>query len=252
MRQTSEEEPALRSPGASTTNSVEPKYRESPLNSASQPVIALEVGASKFISKQVLEDAGYGVHVAKLDRLFLQPSELSKFAGLILSADVYEQDPEWVTLAHLADPSFVMIMLVEEGNVRDTVKAMRAGCWDVIENSSELSHAIACLSGTMQSRRESQDLAASRLEAMRRLSLLTPRQAEVLERVLQGQPSKVIASDLSISQRTVENHRASIMTKTGSRSLPALARLAVAADGHLPAVPTRQKPLQLFAHFPAR
>jgi two-component system CheB/CheR fusion protein len=47
--------------------------------------------------------------------------------------------------------------------------------------------------------------------------------------VLAGHPSKNIALDLGISQRTVENHRAAIMTKTGTKSLPALARLALAA-----------------------
>jgi two-component system CheB/CheR fusion protein len=50
-----------------------------------------------------------------------------------------------------------------------------------------------------------------------------------MEMVLAGHPSKNIAADLGISQRTVENHRASIMKKTGSKSLPALARLAIAA-----------------------
>jgi two-component system CheB/CheR fusion protein len=57
-------------------------------------------------------------------------------------------------------------------------------------------------------------------------SKLTPRQAQIMEMVLAGHPSKNIAADLGISQRTVESHRASIMKKTGAKSLPALARLA--------------------------
>ena len=44
-----------------------------------------------------------------------------------------------------------------------------------------------------------------------------------------GHPGKNIAADLGISQRTVDNHRAAIMRKTGSTSLPALIRTAIAA-----------------------
>jgi len=52
-----------------------------------------------------------------------------------------------------------------------------------------------------------------------------------MEMVLAGHPSKNIATDLGISQRTVENHRMRIMKRTGSKSLPALARLALIAAG---------------------
>jgi two-component system, chemotaxis family, CheB/CheR fusion protein len=50
-----------------------------------------------------------------------------------------------------------------------------------------------------------------------------------MDLVLAGHRSKNIAADLNISQRTVENHRAAIMKKTGAKLLPALARLALAA-----------------------
>lgn len=52
-----------------------------------------------------------------------------------------------------------------------------------------------------------------------------------MELALTGHPSKNIAAHLYLSQRTVDNHRASIMKKIGEKSFPALARLALAADG---------------------
>lgn len=63
-------------------------------------------------------------------------------------------------------------------------------------------------------------------DAVNQLSVLTPRQYQIMDLVLAGKPSKNIATDLGISRRTVENHRAAIMLKTGSKSIPALARLA--------------------------
>ena len=54
---------------------------------------------------------------------------------------------------------------------------------------------------------------------------------DVMDMVLAGHPSKNIAADLGISQRTVENHRAAIMQRMGVKSLPELARLVVVAGG---------------------
>jgi PAS domain S-box-containing protein len=65
--------------------------------------------------------------------------------------------------------------------------------------------------------------------AARDLAKLTTRERQILELVLDGYPSKNIAANLGISQRTVENHRQSIMVKAHAKSLPELVRLAVAA-----------------------
>jgi two-component system CheB/CheR fusion protein len=70
---------------------------------------------------------------------------------------------------------------------------------------------------------------AARETAATQVASLTMRQRQILDLVLEGHPSKNIAADLGISQRTVDNHRAAIMRKTGSKSLPALVRTALAA-----------------------
>jgi len=72
-------------------------------------------------------------------------------------------------------------------------------------------------------------LLATREHAAKMVALLTPRQHEIMELVLAGTPSKNIASDLHISRRTVENHRAAIMKKTNARCLPELGQIGFAA-----------------------
>lgn len=63
----------------------------------------------------------------------------------------------------------------------------------------------------------------------KRVASLTKRQREVLATVISGHPSKRIAAELAISQRTVEHHRASIMVRTGSALMPALTELVTLA-----------------------
>jgi DNA-binding NarL/FixJ family response regulator len=73
------------------------------------------------------------------------------------------------------------------------------------------------------------NVSACRQTAALQVAGLTTRQRQILDLVIAGHPSKNIAADLGIGQRTVDNHRAAIMRKTGSKSLPALIRTALAA-----------------------
>jgi DNA-binding CsgD family transcriptional regulator len=83
------------------------------------------------------------------------------------------------------------------------------------------------VSRALSSTRETLIPAPQRDAIHAQLATLTARQAEVLRFVVAGYPSKRIALELRISQRTVENHRASIMTKTGATSVPALTQIAM-------------------------
>ena len=73
-----------------------------------------------------------------------------------------------------------------------------------------------------------------------RLASLTPRQLEVMHMVVAGHPSKNIAMDLHLSQRTVENHRAQIMHRTGCKSVPELSRMAFCASWYIETDPSAE------------
>jgi FixJ family two-component response regulator len=66
------------------------------------------------------------------------------------------------------------------------------------------------------------------------LEQLTQRQREILRKVVDGTPNKIIAMDLNISQRTVEKHREGIRQKMGVRSLAELVRSMVLYDTFAP------------------
>jgi two-component system CheB/CheR fusion protein len=121
------------------------------------------------------------------------------------------------------------IMITGNSDVAMAVAAMRAGAADFIEKPVSGDELIASIARAMAHARDGTRLAADRDAAAAHFAALTGRQRQVLELVLAGHPSKNIAADLGISQRTVENHRASIMQRTGAKSLPALARMALTA-----------------------
>ena len=120
-------------------------------------------------------------------------------------------------------------MITGNSDVAMAVQAMKAGALDFIEKPISRGDLLASVERALEQARDASKRIAWRKAAATHVAGLTARQREIMDLVLAGQPSKNIAADLGISQRTVENHRAAIMKRTGARSLPALARLAVAA-----------------------
>lgn len=121
------------------------------------------------------------------------------------------------------------IIITGSGEIGLAVQAMKAGACDFIEKPVGRLELLASIGGALEQSHDDSALSGAQQAASRRLAALTKRQHQIMDMVLLGHPSKNIAADLGISQRTVENHRASIMHKTGAKSLPELARLAFAA-----------------------
>jgi two-component system response regulator FixJ len=123
-----------------------------------------------------------------------------------------------------------VIIMTGHGDVPLSVRAMKAGAIDFIEKPFEKEVLITAIeSGFAELRRA--DLGREKAkDAGVRLQVLTPREREVLDGLAQGLPNKTIAYDLGISPRTVEIHRANLMTKLGVRSLSEALRLAFAVQ----------------------
>ncbi len=118
-----------------------------------------------------------------------------------------------------------VVFITGHGDVAMAVRAMRAGAVDFIEKPfrdqellDRINQALALDREQAQARDEESQLRA-------RFTTLTPREAEVLRRIAAGQANKVIAMELGLSERTVEIHRAKVMTKTGARSLAELVQM---------------------------
>jgi two-component system CheB/CheR fusion protein len=124
------------------------------------------------------------------------------------------------------------IMITGNSDVSIAVEAMKAGAVDFIEKPVSADDLLASVNLALENSRDVNKLIALRADAAHLVNSLTPRQHEIMDLVLAGHPTKNIAADLGISQRTVDTHRASIMKKTGSKSLPALARMALAASAN--------------------
>jgi two-component system CheB/CheR fusion protein len=123
------------------------------------------------------------------------------------------------------------IIITGNGCIPMAVEAMRAGAADVMEKPIGTKDLLARVDQALVAARRNRRRSRGRQVAAGQIARLTARQQQIMDMVLAGAPSKIIAADLGISQRTVENHRAVIMRKTGARSLPELARLVMAAQG---------------------
>lgn len=122
-----------------------------------------------------------------------------------------------------------VIVMTGHGDVSTAVRALKAGAIDFLEKPFGRDAIVTAVGRSFAEldRRLGDRDAVSHAEE--RMAQLTPRELDVLQRLMRGLPNKSIAQELDISPRTVEVHRARIMEKTGAESLPHLVRLGLAA-----------------------
>lgn len=120
-----------------------------------------------------------------------------------------------------------VIVITGHGDVSLAVEAMKAGALDFIEKPYDGEVLVGAVRSALRTHESDEQRGSEKAQIQERLAELSPRERQVLDRLVAGQPNKIIAHNLGISARTVEIYRANVMTKMQATSLSHLVRMAL-------------------------
>ena len=117
-----------------------------------------------------------------------------------------------------------VIIITGHADIAMAVQAMRNGASDFIEKPIDDEQLVASIHAAIDQKKHASRSGPDEKALLARLELLTEREKSVAEMVAEGYSSAAIAAAFSISVRTVDHHRASILAKMQATSLPQLIR----------------------------
>ena len=178
----------------------------------------------------MLSASGYAVRVYESARLFLEGVPTLQPGCIVTDVRMPGMDGlELQQRLKALDVAMPVIVITGHGDVPLAVQAMKAGAVDFIEKPFSDESLLQAIRVAV-SRQEVDAARSSEIAGINsRLAALSAREMEVLEGLVQGHPNKTIAYDLQISARTVEVHRANVMTKMGASTLSDLLRMVFIA-----------------------
>ncbi|PNG26671.1 response regulator FixJ [Methylocella silvestris] len=175
----------------------------------------------------LLMASGYAVRVYESATVFVEGLGDAQ-PGCVVT-DVRMPEVDGIKLLHLMKASrsgLPVIVMTGHADVPLAVEAMKAGAVDFLEKPFDDESLLAAIRLALDRQTHDAQIEVEFAAIRARLENLSPREREVLDGLVAGQPNKTIAYDLKISPRTVEVHRANVMTKMGAASLSELVRMA--------------------------
>ena len=126
----------------------------------------------------------------------------------------------------LANREAQIVFLTGHGDVPMCADAMKAGAIDFLTKPVDDEELLAAVARALARSVEVRKAAAERAAARARLDTLTPREFEVMQRVIGGLLNKQIADELGAAEKTIKIHRGRVMEKMGVISVADLVRVA--------------------------
>lgn len=120
-----------------------------------------------------------------------------------------------------------IILITGHGDIDMAVAAIKIGAFDFIEKPFDEARLLLSIRNAFERQRQQQSDAAEREELQGRFNTMSERQQQVMKLAVDGLSNKEIGVTLSISTKTVENHRAWVMERMRARNLAELVRMAM-------------------------
>lgn len=180
----------------------------------------------------LVEDAGYEVAEFSNADDFLAKVEPSAAGCLLL--DVRMPGMNGLELQHeLQERSYRLpvIVITAHADVPMAVRALKLGAMDFIEKPFSEQVLLRGVRRALEVDETGRAAAAGRDEVQTRMARLTHRERQVMEMVITGASNKAMAAALEVTSKTIEAHRAKVMSKMEAGSLAELVRMCMLVEG---------------------
>ena len=118
-----------------------------------------------------------------------------------------------------------IIIMTGHGDIAMAVQAMKDGAFEFIQKPFRDQDLIDAITKALQKNSIDQEKFNQKEKYQKQIALLTNREREVVNCVLDGMPNKIIARELGVSDRTIEIHRSHAMQKLGVKSVAELVKM---------------------------
>jgi FixJ family two-component response regulator len=156
---------------------------------------------------------------------FLRHKRVDTAACLILDLELPEMNGLELQTRLSETTNLPVIFITGHGDIPSSVRAMKGGAMEFLTKPLDHEVLTAAIRAALELNRNARARQADMVRLRNRVSLLTPRERQVLPLLVMGYLNKQVAATLGITEVTVQIHRGRIMHKMAAKSFADLVRM---------------------------
>ena len=181
----------------------------------------------RHLFEQVLEAAGFTVRTSASTEGFFRGDAELVTGCLITELRLPHPGVGGLALLERVGKDIPVIIATAHADLPTAVRAMRGGAFFLFEKPVPARALVSRVRQALDVFSERKSFSRRRADWVQRVASLAPREREVMTKVIDGAPTRVIAADLGITYKTAEHYRGDMMQKLGVKTVADLVRTAL-------------------------